>query len=87
MRKDESCTVCGCIESTEINVYSEILRLPPKYSIRKCDSCSLIRLSPIPNQDESNEHYKSSEYYSADEYRTRAETKIPVFMARLNFIA
>lgn len=86
MKDVENCPVCGAKDSSVMNTYSEILRLPAQYLVKKCDHCELLRLSPLPNQNQSNEHYNQSQYYSADEYNKRAERKIPVFMARLRFI-
>lgn len=86
MKNVESCPLCGVEDSTEVSAYSELIRLPEGYSVKKCDNCELLRLSPAPNQGESNEHYRQSEYYSADEYNKRAAQKTPFFMERLNFI-
>jgi 2-polyprenyl-3-methyl-5-hydroxy-6-metoxy-1,4-benzoquinol methylase len=77
-----NCPICGC-ENTRITV-SE---LAGRYSIRKCGSCSVEFLSPIPDSKELEGIYTSAYYKSwgmeASENNIVATMKKATFKKRL----
>lgn len=64
-KKIEQCLVCkGKKFSFLYYAYDRMLGFPGKFTVKKCESCSLVLLNPQPTQETLKAYYPSQDYYA-----------------------
>lgn len=59
------CALCGSSERDELyEAFDRLHHLPGRFGIVRCNSCSLVRLSPRPLPEHLSYYYPEEDYYS-----------------------